>query len=625
MEKRLPLALILVLAFVMWYLGQFAPPEGAEGLDGDSGPTAGTDAATPVGSPIGEPGQSSTSSTAPGPPGATPSGTTAGQALVSDAPDRRVRFDSADSQSEWQSLGASLAWMDLTDYVTSPEDGEHLPIMGAVDGDAGSFLMRDLNNRYGLDRIHWELEQRTNSEGSEQLVFTHRTQDGFLFERIITATDAESRPHSFELRINVTNEGSVRSDSLSLTLQSARGLVDEEAGSQFYGAPTALVVVGTPSADPEIKRWSGGDLTGDPRAIRDNEHVVAAGTMTNYFTSVAVPLPGTRIGTVYPVAILDTMKLARAVEAKNPGSEREREQWTAELASDHQTNAAADMQLWVPGLDPGQAQSFEFDVYNGPKDLDTAARPGFAFLKPVIEAAYGRWSWINAGLLQILRFFERVFGNWGLAIILLTVLVKGLLFPLNRKQQSSMMRYAAVMKKLKPQLDELKAKYKNNTKKYNEAQMKLLKAEGASPPLGGCLLMFLQFPIWISLFQILGTSIELRQSHFMFWINDLSRPDAMPFGLAGMETLNVLPVLMAIATTVQMRFAAAAGDPAQAQTQKIMGMVMPVFMLFFLYTYSSGLSLYIFISSLIGIFEFHVIRRVWPMDVAPKGTTPKPA
>jgi len=208
-------------------------------------------------------------------------------------------------------------------------------------------------------------------------------------------------------------------------------------------------------------------------------------------------------------------------------------------------------------------------------------------------------------------------GNWGVAIILLTILVRGLLFPLNRRQQVSMAKSQAVMTKLKPQLDALKAKYKNNVKRYQQEQMELMKKEGARPPLFGCLIMFAQFPVWISLFQILGTSIELRQAGFVGWVDDLSRPDRMPFGFFGLETVNLLPLLMAAATVVQMLSQPKQADPSQAQMQKVMAVMMPVVMLLFLYNYSSGLSLYIFTSSLLGIFEFHVIRRIWPVAGAP--------
>src|SRR5262249_36488207 len=161
----------------------------------------------------------------------------------------------------------------------------------------------------------------------------------------------------------------------------------------------------------------------------------------------------------------------------------------------------------------------------------------------------------------------------------LTILVRLILFPLNRVNQSGMLRYSAAMQRLKPQLDALKAKYKNNMRKFNEEQMKLLKDEGVRPPLGGCLLMFLQLPVWVSLYQILRTSIELRQAPFIGWVHDLSRPDHL-MALPVIGALNLLPILMAAAQVIQMRLQPPPADAQQAQMQRIMGMMMPVMMLF---------------------------------------------
>ena len=261
---------------------------------------------------------------------------------------------------------------------------------------------------------------------------------------------------------------------------------------------------------------------------------------------------------------------------------------------------------------PGQPVTWNFSVFAGPKDRSLAERPGYAFVGPLIEHAYGSMAWINHGLLAIMQFFERLTGNWGFAIILLTLVVRILLFPLSRAQQTSMMRYGETMKALKPQLDALKEKYKGNTRKYNEEQMKLLREQGVRPPLGGCLLMFVQLPVWWALFQVLRSALELRHAPFVLWIEDLSRPDAMPLGIAGLATINLLPILMAAAQVVQLRMQPPPADAAQAQTQRIMGMLMPAMMLFLLYSYPSGLSLYIFTSSVFGIAEYKLVRRYWP-------------
>ena len=627
MEKRLPLALALSILFVMLYLQSVPrPPEPEPGQEagqtqvGDAGeglqrpPAVGVDPNRPVpaGAPVGD---------APAPlaiPAAGPAPARVSETLVGAA-----------SRSTWTSLGGGLSRFELLDLHPSTHSDEPLLLLDELDGSTPNLLLRDVVGSYGLDRVDWSVQRLPATDGRERLQFTHRAADGLVFTRTV---EPGKQRYVETLSLTVRNEGSQRLDSLSLVLQGARGLVDYDASSRFYGQPTALAVL-RPAAGgkDQVVTWRGKDLRGEGRGVGSDELLLAAGTMTNYFTSVLVPHEGTDVRQVYPLPVDDALKLERLVAEKLPADEREAARWRAELAEDSHEAAGVDLQFLVLGLDPGSEQHFEFDLFSGPKAPELAELPELAFLHPLIESAYGMWSWINKSLLSILRFFHGIFGNWGVAIILLTVLVRGLLFPLNRRQQTSMTRYSTVMQRVKPQLDELKAKYKNNQRKFQEEQMKLLKEHGATPPLGGCLLTFLQFPVWISLFQILGTSFELRQSAFVGWVDDLSRPDAMPFGFFGLATINLLPLLMSVATVVQMRFQPKPADAQQQQTQKVMGTLMPLLMLWFLYRYSAGLSLYILTSSLLGIFEFRVIRRVWPLDLGPGSgkavakPAPKPA
>ena len=307
--------------------------------------------------------------------------------------------------------------------------------------------------------------------------------------------------------------------------------------------------------------------------------------------------------------------LASAAAQRAPDGP-ERAEWERRLAPEFLTNASVRLLLASNTPTADRPTQYGFQVFAGPKDSALAEQPEIGpFLDPIVEDSHGSMAWINHALLAVLRAFHAAFGNWGVAIILLTLLVRVLLFPLNRVQQSSMQRYSAVMQRLKPQLDELKAKHKNNMRKYNEEQMKLLKEHGVRPPLGGCLLMFLQFPIWIALFQILRSSIELRHAPFAFWVHDLSQPDRMPFPWLG--SLNLLPILMAAAQILQMRMQPKPADESQAQMQKMMAWMMPGMMLFFLYGYPSGLALYIFTSSLFGILEYRLVRRLWPPPEVP--------
>jgi YidC/Oxa1 family membrane protein insertase len=610
MEKRLPLALILSLLFIWWYLGVNPPPtpeeQGQPGAEiGAAEPAVGTD-----------PG------TLPDRPSAT-GGAGGGVPAAVDPlePSKSIPFSGRGYLAQFETRGASLSWLELSDYHTEPNGEVDLRLITPGENDRTSLLLRDFTDRYPLDRVNWESNVMTTPAGRRQILFTWTSPDGLQFRRTITDNDGL---YAFDLSIEVVNAGDTDpGGTLSLILEGPYGLVDDQPSSFITTGPTALAIVGSDD-DPEVTKWSGGDLEdGNSRKIAaQTETLLAAGSMTNYFAGLLVPGSGTVVSQVWPEAVLDVTRLEKAVAEKEPADAREELAWRNQLAADHRNNAAVGMLLAARSPGPGDTVRFDFGVYIGPKDRTLAEQAEYQFLQPMLEEAFGSMAWINHGLLAILRFFHNIVGNWGFAIILLTIVVKALLFPLNRVQQASMHKYSAVMQSLKPEIDALKAKYKGNKRKFNEEQMKLMRAHGASPPLGGCLLMFLQFPIWISLFQILKASIELRHSPFVGWVADLSQADRMPlpFSLPFFgDTLNVLPILMAVATMAQMRFQPKPADESQAQMQKTMGMMMPVVMLLFLYKYPSGLSLYIFTSSLIGIFEFQVIRRFWP----PKGM-PKP-
>lgn len=597
MEKRLPLALVLSLLFIWWYLG-VNPPPAPEREAGDPGAT----------SPQLSSGPGSIPDRLPINAGET--GADGGAAASSQPPSEPIVFSGRGYVAQFETRGAGLSWLELKDYHTEPDGEVDLRLITPGENGRTSLLMRDFRGRYPLESVNWDATLTTTPAGLRQILFVWNAPDGLQFRRTVTDRDGL---YTFDLSIEVVNLGETDlGGTLSLILEGPYGLVDDQPESFITPGPTAIAVVVT-DGKTEVTEWSGGDLTdGTARSLATSDRLLAAGSMTNYFAGLLVPADGTWIGQVKPVAVLDVTRLEEAVLEKRPADEREAAAWRARLAEEHRTNASVNLLLSTRTPAPGETVRFDFGVFVGPKDRQLAAQPDHQFLQPMLEEVFGSMAWINHGLLAILRFFHDLVGNWGFAVILLTLVVKILLFPLNRVQQSSMAKYSAVMASLKPEIDALKAKYKKNKKKFNEEQMKLMRAHGASPPLGGCLLMFLQFPIWISLFQILKSSIELRHAPFVGWVDDLSQADRLPFGMFGLETINVLPILMAMATMAQMRFQPKPADESQAQMQKTMGLMMPFVMLIFLYRYPSGLSLYIFTSSLIGIFEFQVIRRFWP-------------
>jgi YidC/Oxa1 family membrane protein insertase len=197
---------------------------------------------------------------------------------------------------------------------------------------------------------------------------------------------------------------------------------------------------------------------------------------------------------------------------------------------------------------------------------------------------FGFFSVIAKPLLVLMKLFYGFIGNWGIAIILLTLLVRMLVLPINISSFKSM----KAMQKVNPMIQALKEKYKDDPAALNRETMALFKEHKVNP-LGGCLPMLLQIPIFFALYQVLGQSIELYQSPFFGWIHDLSLKD--PF--------YVLPLLMGISMFVQQKITPSAADPVQAK----MMLFMPVIFSLMMFGLPSGLTLYIFVSTLFGIFQ----------------------
>ncbi|TMA15828.1 MAG: membrane protein insertase YidC [Deltaproteobacteria bacterium] len=206
----------------------------------------------------------------------------------------------------------------------------------------------------------------------------------------------------------------------------------------------------------------------------------------------------------------------------------------------------------------------------------------------------GFWSVIAELLLGIMKFFYRVVPphNWGVAIILLTLAMKVLTFPLQHKSMKSMQE----MQRIQPQLEEMKKKYAGDTQRQNLEQMKLFKEHGVNP-MGSCLPMLIQMPIWFALYTTLQVSVELYNGHFIRgWIDDLTSKD--PY--------YILPVAMGITMILTQVLTPA---PMSNPSQKTMGYVMSGFFSLLMLTLPSGLTLYIFTNNILSIAQQMYLRR----------------
>ncbi len=242
----------------------------------------------------------------------------------------------------------------------------------------------------------------------------------------------------------------------------------------------------------------------------------------------------------------------------------------------------------VGPIAPGATARVTVGLYAGPQDQDhlKAVAPG---LELVVD--YGRLKVIAAPLFWVLKLFHGWMGNWGLAIILLTVVIKLIFFPLSAASYRSM----AKMKLVTPRLMKLREQYANDKTKMNQAMMELYKTEKINP-LGGCLPILVQIPVFIALYWVLFESVELRNAPFYLWIRDLSAPDPW----------YVLPTLMMASMIVQTKMNPTPPDPVQAKVMMIMPFAFGVMFYFF----PSGLVLYWFVNNILSILQQWQITRM---------------
>jgi YidC/Oxa1 family membrane protein insertase len=269
--------------------------------------------------------------------------------------------------------------------------------------------------------------------------------------------------------------------------------------------------------------------------------------------------------------------------------------------------------LFAPGQEKGAAAAalrvpveggerrLSLTVYAGPKDLDTLRSYGKdrAFDTAINYGAMASpFAFFARILLYVLRWFEQLAGNWGVAIILLTVLVKVLLFPLTAKSVASMNE----MRKLQPEIEKLKAKYGSDREKLNQATMQLYQQHKVNP-LGGCLPMLLQLPIWFALYATLQTSVELYRESFL-WMQDLTRHD--PY--------FILPVAMGLSSYLMQKISP---QPADATQAKMMLYFMPGFFTLLMLFVPGGLTLYIFVNNVLSIAQQQFMMRRQAAVAAP--------
>ena len=258
-------------------------------------------------------------------------------------------------------------------------------------------------------------------------------------------------------------------------------------------------------------------------------------------------------------------------------------------------------------LAPGESKTQSFTFYAGPKEYSRLKTLGTS-QENVME--FGFFGFFSSTLLQAMNWLHGFVKNYGIAIIVLTLIIKTGLWTIQNKSMKSMKK----MSLLAPKMNELKEKYKSDPTRMNTEVMKLYKDYGVNP-FAGCLPMLVQMPIFFGFYSMLAVAVELRNSSFL-WVNDLSQPDTVAH-IAGFP-INIFPLVMAVTMLWQMQLTPKTGDSSQ---QKIF-MFMPIFFLFICYNYASALALYWTVQNIFSIVQLYLTRNAPLPELVKVNTVP---
>jgi YidC/Oxa1 family membrane protein insertase len=557
MEKRTLLAFALsFLILVLWSAlyspsGKRAPSEGEQ-------PRVAEEQRQPAVEPAPAPSvqEPSPAAARPEPAGSPPA--------TAPVPEQRVRVETPLYSARWSNAGGLLESFELKNYrETADPNSPRIDLVNLEESRDG--LLRFRFAREGVEPalpLVYELSSTrvevTSESGPKTLTMTGRRDDGLVLEHTYRFHPDRYR---IDLETRVVNRGGTPVEgALSARM---RNLPPADRQSYYGFVGVALLLNGELE---EIK----------PKKMKDEEKRLSGNIAwmayeDDYFIASVIPSSpsqGRFRGKTLPSGVLEADYLAAPVR-----------------------------------LGPGEQVASDFSLYLGPRDVEILSTVGNDLERAV---DFGWTDIIAKPLLHALRFFNGYVHNYGFSILILTVLIKILFWPLTHKSYKSMKE----MQKIQPLMAKLREKYKDNKEQMNRELMQLYKTYKVNP-MGGCLPMLIQIPVFLALFRILSSSIELRHAPFILWIDDLSSPDRLftfPFQIPFMAPPSGIPVLtllMGASMFLQQKMSPAPGDPTQA---KIM-MFLPLIFTFVFINFPSGLVLYWLTNNILSIGQQYRILK----------------
>ncbi len=461
---------------------------------------------------------------------------------------RRITVRSGIYEYILSSQGGVIKQVALTEYQKDKEKVTGAVTLSDFSGRPGGSLFTRGSDGFGVEedalyQVNLERDEVRLAPGEEvEIVFSTRLDNGLDIAKVYRFS-AESYDVDFSVEV-LNRSGGTLSGNIAVGVaeiwdESMAGSYNEFVGPSIYSGG-------------ELNNVDVDDLAEGSKEFQNN--IAWTGFQKKYFLSAFVPLVGS--------------------------SERARIEGSGDLVINSVITP-------YRSLNPGESARFDFLGYFGPKDFDILKSVDHQ-LSEAID--FGFFGFLSRPLLHVLKFFYSFIGNYGVAIILLTVIIKAFFWPLTQKSYSSMKN----MQKLQPEMQKLREKHKNDKQRLNVEMMNLYKEHRVNP-LGGCLPMLIQIPVFFALYKVLLFSIELRQAEFFLWITDLSAKD--PY--------YVTPLLMGATMFLQQKMTPTQMDPTQAK----IFLAMPIVFTFLFLNFPSGLVIYWLVNNVLTIGQQALINR----------------
>ncbi|WP_395752640.1 YidC/Oxa1 family insertase periplasmic-domain containing protein [Prosthecobacter sp.] len=432
----------------------------------------------------------------------------------------------------------------------------------------------------GLDAIPYKLTAKSDKSAT----FEGTTAEGVVVTKTYSLSEGDkSDEHLVNLEITLKNTGTAqhRSEEYYLYAGAATALKHDEARYDGFFWNNA-----GDTGYELSKYYNKGFFSDAPTEYRQPYNALQfSGVMTRFYTHIL-----TRMAKKHAPAKFwsGRRKLAQPIDAANIGKS----------GIDDYTYDAS-MGLPTVDLAPGASVTESYQIYLGPKEYDRLNHIGEQRSQAMF---YGFFKYVSIALSKVMRWMHDLSGSWGLAVILLTIFVRLCLWPIHAKSTMTMKR----MGLLGPKMKELQEKYKDNPQQQQMEVMKLYKDYGVNP-LGGCLPLLLQFPIFIGLYSVLEVAAELRGQSF-WWVRDLAAADTQ--GNVWGFNINPLPLIMGLTMVAQMKLTP---QPATVdKTQQRIFMMMPLFFLWISYDFAAALALYWSTQNIFSIFQTRIMKLYMP-------------